>query len=298
MTDRSYGGAATTWRAYQPHLPPEVRLAEDDLPAESWWAWDGLDVHLDRWSADAPRATVVVLHGAGGYGRLLAPFGRLLRDAGCDVVLPDLPGYGLTDCPTPAMRYERWVACAAALVQDVALDGRPVGVFGLSMGGMQGQHAAGSAPATLMDPRSRAVRRGAGRIPTPAPMLCVEALDDLRVPMPLLAPLERMSSSTSINRLCLRDPQGGSRRVPFGFLRSWMTYEPTVEPERFDRCPVLLTHPMADRWTPPSWSLDVLGRIPAPTRFVELAACEHLPIEEPGLSALRRALVAWVDDLT
>jgi len=41
-----------------------------------------------------------MLHGAGGCGRLLAPFGSLLHAHGYEIVLPDLPGYGLSDVPT------------------------------------------------------------------------------------------------------------------------------------------------------------------------------------------------------
>lgn len=304
----SYATDATTWRAYQRHLPPSLRLADDDLPAEETWRWDGLDVHLDRWSAPhGARCTVVVLHGGGGYGRLLAPYGRLLRDAGCDVLLPDLPGYGLTACPPREMRYARWVTCAAALAQEeAARSGRSVVLFGASMGGMLALHAAGVAPAgtvagvaatTLMDPRRAEVRRAVGRVPLPAAALRLGVADGLRVPMPWVARLDRMSSVPEVNRLVARDPQGGALRVPVGFLRSWLTYDPPLEPRAFDRCPVLLAHPLADRWTPATWSLDVLQDVPAPTTYVGLERCEHLPIEEPGLTQLGTALGSWLDEV-
>lgn len=300
----SYADDAVTWRAYQPHLPAEVRLRDRDLPVESWWSWDGLDVHLDRYPCPDAHTTVIVAHGAGGYGRLLAPFGRLLAEAGADVVLPDLPGYGLTPCPPQGMTYDRWVRCLADLaVAEAGATDRSVRLFGMSVGGMLALHAAMAAPAgvvaavgatTLIDPRSPRVRRGVGRVPLPGVLLRTGAGDRLRLPMPLVAPVERMSSIRAINRLCLRDPQGGGNRVPYGFLRSWLTYTPAVEPEAFDRCPVLLAHPAADRWTPTEWSRDVLDRIPAPTTYVELRYCEHLPIEEPGLTTLRETVAAWL----
>lgn len=301
---RTYATDASTWRAYRPHLPTALRLPDDDLPTESTWAWDGLDVHLDRYELPSAATTVVVVHGGGGYGRLLAPFGRLLAQAGADVVLPDLPGYGLTACPPRAMTYGRWVRCLVDLVAaERRRTGRPVRLFGMSMGGMLALHAAMAAPpdavagvgaTTLMDPRSPAVRRGVGRLPVPAALLRVRRLDRLALPMPLLAPVERMSSVAAINRLCMRDAQGGGNRVPYGFMRSWMTYEPVMEPEAFDRCPVLLAHPLADRWTPVSWSQDVLSRIPSPTTYLGLERCEHLPAEEPGLTRLRTALGTWL----
>lgn len=300
----TYATDATTWRAYQPHLPADVRLPDDDLPTESTWAWDGLGVHLDRYERSDADTTVIVVHGAGGYGRLLAPFGRLLAHAGADVVLPDLPGYGLTACPPRQMTYERWVRCLVDLaISEGERTGKRVRLFGMSVGGMLSLHTAMAAPAgavagvgatTLIDPRSRPVRRGVGRFPLTGAVLGIGAIDRVRLPMPLTAPIERMSSIKAVNRLCLRDPEGGGNRVPYGFLRSWLTYEPAMEPEAFDRCPVLLAHPLADRWTPPAWSQDVLRRIPAPTTFVGLANCEHLPAEEPGMSALREAMTAWL----
>lgn len=302
---RTYAADATTWREYIPHLPGDLRLPEDDLPTESWWSWDGLAVHLDRYEREGARETVIVVHGAGGYGRLLAPFGRLFAQQGANVVLPDLPGYGLTDVESGRMTYDRWVRCIADLVlAESARTGRPVRLFGMSMGGMLALHAAAVLPAgevtavgasTLMDPRDAAVRRGVGRFPLPAAILGIRIADGVRLPVPLIAPVERMSSIAAVNRLCRIDSQGGGNRVPYGFFRSWLTHT-QADASRFDRCPVLLTHPEADRWTPPQWSRDVLDRIPASTRYVALPACEHLPAEQPGLDILKRTIVSWAND--
>src|SRR5205814_8244993 len=79
------------WRKYQPFLPERMRLSAGREPAEEWWPWRGADVHLDRYAAPAAPLTVVLLHGAGGYGRLLAPHGLLLQAHGYEVVMLDLP---------------------------------------------------------------------------------------------------------------------------------------------------------------------------------------------------------------
>ena len=299
----SYTSDATHWRQYQPHLPPELRLDEHTTPTEEWWTWRGKAVHLDRFPSPRAGSCVIVLHGGGGYGRMLAPLGRAIHEAGHEVVLPDLPGYGLTEADAAAVRYPDWVALVVDLIGHEQSAGRRVVLFGLSMGGMLAFHAAaaaapgavaGVAATTLMDPRVPEVRRGAGRFPTPAVLLRSGFADGVRLPMPLLAPIERMSSDPEINRLCRRDPQGGGRRVALGLMRSWMTYEPAGEPEEFDRCPVLLVHPLADRWTPPAWSRAVLDRIAGPTRFVGLERCEHWPTEQPGRGVLFDELRAFV----
>lgn len=57
--------------------------------------------------------------------------------------------------------------------------------------------------------------------------------------------------------------------------------------------PVLLLHPLAERWTPVAWSREVLHAIPAipaPTRFRGMASCEHWPMESPGIDVLRSEL--------
>jgi alpha-beta hydrolase superfamily lysophospholipase len=301
MDRPTYDRDARAWRAYQPHLPPDLRLDDDaDLPAESWWAWRGHDVHLDRFAVPGAETTVILLHGGGGYGRLLAPFGLALQRRGHEVVLPDLPGYGLTRVPAGRVpRFADWIACAADLVQRERVDGRRVVLAGMSMGGMLAVQAASlAAPGAvdgvlatcLLDPSDPEVRRGAGRVALPAAVLRAPLADRVRVPVRLVAPVDRMSSLDAINRLCARDPQGGGRRVPLGFLRSWMTSAPPVEPEAFDRCPVVLAHPLADRWTPVSWSRRVLDRIAAPTRFVGLERCEHWPLESPGRDVLLEEL--------
>lgn len=292
---RTYATDASHWRRYQPHLPPELRVDGPDGPEEARWDWRGRDIHIDRFPAATAKTAVIVLHGGGGYGRMLAPLGRGLHDAEHEVVLPDLPGYGLTDCDARSVRYDDWVALAADLAAVEHAKGRRVVLFGLSMGGMLALHAAAAAPpgvidgvaaTTLMDPRRAEVRRGAGRFPTPAWALRLPAADPVRMPMPLLAPIERMSSVPAINALCRRDPQGGGRRVALGLMRSWMTFQPAVEPAHFDRCPVLLAHPLADRWTPVVWSRSVLDEIPGAKRFAGLEGCEHWPMEQPGLSVL------------
>jgi alpha-beta hydrolase superfamily lysophospholipase len=48
----------------------------------------------------------------------------------------------------------------------------------------------------------------------------------------------------------LADPSSAGNAVPTRFLADYMTYVPAAEPEAFTACPVLLTQPAEDRWTP------------------------------------------------
>lgn len=304
----SYADIEPLWRAYEPHLPPALRLG-DDLPTEERFAWRDCDVHLDRYAKPDAGTTVIVLHGGGGNGRLLASFGKLIAEAGHETVMPDLPGYGVTTAPKHQVRYEAWVGLVADLARAETDKGRKVFLVGASMGGMLAWHAAAALPqgaiagvaaTTLIDAREPDVRRATARMKTTA-NLSVRLLtatrhltDNVRVPMPWVGDVDGIANDPGLTKAVKNDTVGGGNRVPLGFLRSWMTYAPALEPEAFDRCPVLLAHPGDDRWTPTALSLAFFDRLPGPKRFVELENCGHVPIEEPGLTTLTAELAAFL----
>jgi alpha-beta hydrolase superfamily lysophospholipase len=78
------------------------------------------------------------------------------------------------------------------------------------------------------------------------------------------------------------------------FLRSILASEPLVPPEMFDVCPVLMVHPAEDRWTDVSMSRPFFDRLKVPKRLVMLGNAGHFPIEEPGVSELRAALLDFL----
>ena len=98
MTLRSYDDHPT-WRRYQPFFPPGMQCTRESTPTEEYWQWRGLDVHLDRLAVPSSPVKVIVLHGAGAYGRVMAPAAVLAQRYGYETVSPDLPGYGLTRVP-------------------------------------------------------------------------------------------------------------------------------------------------------------------------------------------------------
>jgi alpha-beta hydrolase superfamily lysophospholipase len=291
---------------------PESLCIADAMPTEEWWAWRDAQIRIHRYRRPGASATLILLHGGGAHGRLLAPYGRRAAEAGFDAVMPDLPGYGWTKAPAAMVRYDRWVECVADLVRRER-ETRPVVVIGASLGGMLAWHAAATLPAgtvehvlatTLIDARRREVRRTIARF-GPVGVLGVPLLtatsrvtDGLRLPMPWLGKVSTIANDPAVVRAVVRDRRGGGNRVPLGFLRSWMTYEPALEPEQWDRAPVTLAHPGDDRWTPTALSLDFFGRLPEPKRFVTLPNCGHLPLEEPGLSVLHDEIVRLSEALS
>jgi alpha-beta hydrolase superfamily lysophospholipase len=311
-TQRPSYAVTDHWRRYQAFLPERMRLTEGREPAEEWWPWGGGEIHLDRFAAPHAPLTVVMLHGGGGYGRLVAPYGRLLRQHGFEVVLPDLPGYGLSRAPAEMFSYARWVDCAADLVEaEARRSGRPVALFGMSVGGYlaylaaaKGGRVAGVIATTLADPRLPIVRDQFARSPRLNRILypifppVATVFAGLRVPIRWLSNMAGITNDPELSRLLCHDPLGGGNRVPLRFLHSLLWIRPSIEPEDFEVCPVLLAHPADDRWTTIEASRPFFDRIKGAKELVMLENCGHLPIEEPGLSQLEAAAVAFLTKLT
>ena len=288
-----------------------MRLSAGREPAEEWWSWRGAEIHLDRYAVAMAPLTVVMLHGAGGCGRLLAPFGLPLHEQGYEVVMPDLPGYGLSLTPPKLFSYASWVDCAADLVEKEARrSGRPVALFGMSVGGYlaylaaaQGRRSAGVIATTLADPRLAIVRDQFAKHPrlnrvlTPLLPPLAALLGDLRLPIRWFSNMKGIANDSEVVRLLCDDSVAGGSRVPLGFMHSLLAIRPAVEPEDFDLCPVLFVQPAADRWTTIEASRPFFDRIKGPKRLVMLENCGHLPIEEPGVTTLERAVMDFLRPL-
>ena len=276
-----------------------------DLRRPPMWEqhqWEGISTRLARRPVEDAAITCIVLHGGGGNATLLSPVLAALELAGVDSVCPDLPGYGRSTVPPERFTYDTWVAFVAHLARSEAeRTGRPVALAGFSIGGMLAYHVACEAPeavdriaaTNLLDPRDPAVRRGVARRPTLGRLPLPAAADRVRLPIRWLANMGAIANDTAFAATCAADARGAGSTVPLRFLRTWMRYQPKVEPEAFDK-PVLLLHPAADRWTPVELSRPFYERLGGRKRLVMLENCGHAPVEEPGLSTMRREFMAFM----
>lgn len=296
------------WRRYQPFFPEGMRCTPTSTPREEYWRWRGLDVHLDRLAVPASPVKVIVLHGAGAYGRVMAPAAVLAQRYGYETVAPDLPGYGLTKVPWKQMTYPLWVDCVCDLVDaERARDARPIVLFGVSLGGVLAYQVAARAPnviglvaTTLADPRETAVRAGFARtrLLGTAGLWMLDKLqvltDGLPLPMAYMSKMGNISNKPELSRLVKSDRIGGGSWVPARFLRTFMTTAPAVEPEQFTQCPVLLAHPGVDRMTDIALSRRFFERLAAPKRMVVLDGASHMPTEHPGVDQLEAAVLEFM----
>lgn len=299
------------WRQYLPFMPSWLQFSDEADLVEAWWAWRGADIHLDRYPVAGARKSVIILHGAGGYGRLFAPFAQMLQRQGYEVTVPDLPGYGLSQAPKDLIHHDRWVDCVVDLIQEQkSRQNQPVTLFGCSLGGYLAYAAAARSKAvagviatTLADPRRSVVQRQFARHPLLGMMAphtlpwLDRILGSLRVPIRWVSNMGAIANDPQLTTIFLSDRCGGGNTVPVRFMRSLFEASPDVEPEQFDLCPVLLAHPAADRWTTVDASLPLFDRIKGEKRLVMLENCGHFPIEEPGVSQLNAAVAEFLEKL-
>ncbi|NHN55396.1 alpha/beta hydrolase [Calidifontibacter sp. DB0510] len=302
-----------SWRDLQTFLPPDYRLDDSTAPEEEFWAWRGHRVHLERYARPESPVKVVLHHGVGTNGRQMSlVLGHPLAASGIETVAVDNLGYGLTQVdPSAKITYDDWVELMVDFVRaERQRDDRPLYLFGLSAGGMLAYHVAarmtsadisGIVGMTFLDQRDPKVRRETARFPllgatsgALAP-LAASPLGGLQVPMSWPSKMSALANDPGAMKVFMADRTSAANRVSVRFLHSYMSYTPAVEPAQFATCPVLLTQPELDRWTPARLSEPVLSRIQqVPVERVTLGGAGHYPLEQPGLTQLHDAVHEFV----
>jgi len=301
----------THWRKYEEHFPAFMRATPETMPKEEWWKWRGLNVHLDRATVPGSRLKVLVIHGAGAYGRVMAPCAVLAQRYGFDTVSPDLPGYGLTKVPWGRFDYHAWVDCVVDLIDaELARDDKPIALFGVSLGGIlsyqaaaRSRRVAGVCVTTIADTRETDVRRDFARTKLLGTLglstlsIAPVATDWLPLPMAYMSKMNNISQNAALSRICMTDRLGGGNIVPARFLRTFMTAAPAIEPEAFTDCPVLLAHPGEDRMTDITHSRRFFDRLACEKEMVILPGASHMPVEEKGARVLEHAAIEFFSRL-
>ena len=297
------------WREIQEHLPADFQLTPATMPDTEWWAHNGHRIHLDTYRNPEAAVKVILFHGVGTNGRQMTTIlGQPLAARGFETIAIDMPTYGVTEVAVHAtVTYDDWVQIGSDLIdRELARDDRPIVLYGLSAGGMETYHVAalsgkvkGIVGMTFLDQRVPQVRKETSHDPIIAatiPMLEWAAgtpFKKMKLPMRLTSKMYALVNDKAALRTCLKDATSAGNSATVAFLNSYLNFQPAIEPEDFAVCPILLTQPGADRWTPRHLSdlfLDRVGKVPV--TVVELENGSHYPIEE---TALRRMVSAVAD---
>jgi alpha-beta hydrolase superfamily lysophospholipase len=302
------------WRDLQKFLPERLRLTGATAPEEEFWDWRGHRVHLDRYRNPDAKAKVVLHHGVGTNGRQMSLIlGAPLARRGLETVALDNLGYGLTQVkPGTTPSYDDWVDLVVDfLAFEQSRDDRPIVLYGLSAGGMLTYHVAAKAPRgtlrgivgmTFLDQRDQQVRdetahdKLTARAGVPLMgLLAKTPAASAKYPMSLASKMSALANNPYAMKVLMKDRTSAANWVSVRFLDSYGNYAPAVEPQDFDACPVLLTQPAEDRWTPHHLSVPVLSRITkVPVDTVMLEGAGHYPLEDPGLQQMEDAIADFV----
>lgn len=304
------------WRDIQHHLPSRLDFTPDHTPTEEWWHHRGHNLHLDRWRNPSSKIRLILHHGVGTNGRQMSMIlGVPLHKAGYELVAIDMPGYGCTQVSpnNKIYTYDEWVQIASDFIDyELQNDPRPIALYGLSAGGMLTYHAAalnknvkGIIGMTFLDTRIQQVADETARniIMSRAGMPLAKlanaiGLHWLKLPMSLASKMHTLVNDDAALKIFLKDKTSAGSSASMRFLASYCSYKPVLEPDEFDICPVLLTQPKEDRWTPLHLSGLVLNRVTkVPVKIVELENAGHYPLEDPGLYQMAEAIIEFLKGL-
>ena len=296
------------WRRTQRFLPTGFQLKPAEEPQEEWWQWGTHRIHLDCYRNPGAPLKVILFHGVGTNGRQMSTIlGAPLARLGFETIAIDMPEYGLTQVGHgEPVRYDDWVQAGSDLIDvELARDGRPIVLYGLSAGGMETYHVAaknrkvkGIVGMTFLDQRLQQVRDETAynlfmsRVGVPLAALAARTpFAGLRMPMSAASKMHALVNDPAALKACMADKTSAGKWVTMNFLASYSGYQPAIEPEDFDVCPILLTQPEQDRWTPLHLSQLFLRRIKhVPVKVTMLENAGHYPLEQPGLDQMVSAI--------
>ena len=302
----------TYWKKYNEFLPKDLQYDDTNLPIETYWKWKDYSIHIDNKKSDNSPVKVIILHGAGGNGRVIGLFGNYLNEIGYEYLAPDLIGYGLTKNPKKInIKYDEWVNCVSDLVdEEYKKDKKPIVLFGLSVGGMLAYQVASKNPkvkgiivTTLADPRQQNVRddlsknKFLSRVGLPIGKFTKPVSDHLSLPIKWLCKMDRITNDKDFSRVFSKDKLAGGSNIKLRFLRTYMDFKPAKEPEQFDSCKVLYLQPEKDTWTTIETSKPFFDRIKSEKKFVLLENCSHAPYQENGLTTMKTEIQEFLTKL-
>lgn len=306
---QSYNQSVNYWKQYQRFFPEEMQINDDHLPTEEWMHWNHTHIHLDRMSEPQSKLKVIFIHGAGGNGRLLAPYARSLQQRGYEVVSPDLPPYGLSSTTSvEALDYQLWIDILIELIdRELERDGKPMVLLGSSIGGMLAYHAAakskrvkGLMATTFVDTSDAKVRDqlAPNKLISRWGKWCMDSfpslLDSFHLSVNHVSRMHLITNNMELTNLIMRDAHAANTQIPLRLLRTFLSMKPVIKPEDFDVCPVLLVHPEVDPMTPYSFSKPFFDLIKSDKKYVNLEGAGHFPIEQPGLDQLNAAVLSFL----
>lgn len=240
----------------------------------------------------SPVAEMVLVHGLAEHsGRYERPAG-LFAEAGIRVTAPDLVGFGATGGKRGDV--EDWTVYldqVQALVEEASSSGRPVVLFGHSMGGLIAlEYALSERPAPdLLVLSSPGLNGGAAWQRKLAPLLA-RVVPGLSLPNPVKS--EQLSRDPSVGEAYFSDPlvhTASTIRLGAQLFAAMDRVNAAVG--RLD-LPTLVTHGGADSIVPPTCTVE-LGSLPGVERRL-YPRLRHETLNEPEGPEVAAEIIDWI----
>ncbi len=275
--------------------------ASTPIPARAeWWeAPEGLFGY--HWPAENARATLLLQHGFGEHaGRYVEHFSGLvpaLNAMGVEVFAFDMAGHGRSAGARGVVDVDAMAQAHRAARRELAQRGRPLLLFGHSLGGLV------TALSVARDPEGlAAVVLSSPALPDSAPLplrLIAQALVKV-APGVGVAPLGEPSGISRIKSevdAYLADPLVNPRRVPalLGVTALAAAAEVRAAAPNW-RAPTLILHGTADQYTDPRASQRLFDALAAEDKRLELVAgARHELLNDMPRKRIAAELLSWIE---
>lgn len=286
-------------------------ISEKTFPIEEEFNWNTWWIHLDRYKGEGKKTKVILVHGLGTNGRLMSIYAVPLNKAGYEVLIPDLPGFGLSDFEKHKITYEHWVSCISDLVKaEKSKDGSEIVVLGIGTGGIfaydiasRNKEVSGLAVTAFVDFNNRAhiekmfknkfIWKNLDKI--------VDFLHkfekDTQINISKIIKYENLTSQYSFSKKLTKDRLSGAKKVSVKFIYSLLNYKTRISPENFKTSKVLLMIPEQDVFTSTSLTEEFYEKLTCEKRKVVLEKSGHIPFETPGIRQLEENLIGFLEQI-
>ena len=301
------------WKEIQCTLPEDYRFTEKFTPTEEWWAWRGHKIHLDCFRNPDADVKVIMLHGVGTNGRQMSMItGGPLAKNGYETIAIDMPTYGLTEVDkNTTVTYDDWIELGNDYINyELSRDSRPIFLYGLSAGGMETYDVAyrngkvkGIIGMTFLDQQNADVRNTTTRnwfmSRIAVPMLGVfnkTGFGKVKIKMSIASKMWALCNNDTAMKAFMKDKTSAGNSGTIAVLDSYMHHRLLCSPEDFDICPILLTQPEKDRWTPLRLSKPFLDKIrKVDVKIAILPDGGHYPVEPAALIKMKQEIIAFIE---
>lgn len=120
----------------------------------------------------------------------------------------------------------------------------------------------------------------------------------IKIKMSIASIMWVLCNNTATMKIFMKDKTSAGNSCTITFLDSYMQHQLVCSPENFNVCPILLTQPEKDRWTPHKLSKPFLDKIhQAEVKIAILPDGGHYPVESAALVKMNQEIIKFIEKI-